>query len=86
MYDAFDTGDRIVSDWTGGEVEFMRFGGEEKKFGWEAVRHEVSSRGMKSISWAQWMKIDEAEKERGKRFGKEREKFTSEEEMLAVLE
>ncbi|KAG0633615.1 hypothetical protein HOY80DRAFT_896227 [Tuber brumale] len=86
MYDAFDTGDRIVSDWTGGEVEFMRFSGEEKKLGWEAVRHEVASRGMRSISWAQWMRIDEAEKERGKRFGKEREKFTSEEEMLAVLE
>jgi len=86
MYDAFETGDRIVSDWTGGEVEFMKFGGEEEKLGWEAVRNEAASRGMRSISWAQWMKIDEAEKERGARFGKGREKFTSEEEMLAVLE
>ncbi|RPA94508.1 FAD/NAD(P)-binding domain-containing protein [Choiromyces venosus 120613-1] len=84
MYDAFDTGDRIVEDWTG-EVGFMKFGGVERKFGWEAIRNEVAERGMRPISWAQWMKIDEAEKERGKRAGKEREKFTSEEEMLAVL-
>jgi adrenodoxin-NADP+ reductase len=85
MYDAFDTGDRIAHDWVS-EKGFMEFGGEGEKHGWGAVRSEAKSRGMRPVSWAEWMKIDDAEKERGKLLGKEREKFTSQREMLSVLE
>jgi len=38
------------------------------------------------VSWADWRKIDQAEKEKGRAKGKEREKFTRIEDMLAVLD
>jgi adrenodoxin-NADP+ reductase len=85
MYDAFETADAIVNDWVTGEREFMNAGEEEKR-GWEAVQGELKARGMRPVSWDEWRKIDAAEKERGARLGKDREKFVSEEEMLAVLE
>ncbi|KAL7275797.1 NADPH-adrenodoxin reductase [Rhizina undulata] len=84
MYDAFDTADAIAEDWIGG-VKFLAEGGMEKR-GWEAVRDEAKSRGLRPVSWQEWRKIDEAERERGRRKGKEREKFGTEEEMMAVLE
>jgi adrenodoxin-NADP+ reductase len=87
MYDAFETADAIVHDWNSGESEFMNFGGgNEEKRGWEAAEPEVKSRGIRPVSWKEWQKIDAAEKERGKRLGKEREKFIREEDMLAVLD
>lgn len=85
MYDAFETADAIVNDWVTGEREFMNAEDEEKR-GWEAVEREVKARGMRPVSWAEWQKIDAAEKVRGARLGKEREKFVNEEEMLAVLD
>lgn len=84
MYDSFDTADMIVSDWASGE-SFMSFGAVEKH-GWDAVKSEVANRGMRPISWAEWMKIDNAEQERGRKLGKGREKFTSQQEILSVLE
>lgn len=85
MYDAFDTGDVIVGDWVGGRG-FLEFGGEGRKAGWEAVKVEVERLGLRPVDWEGWRRIDEAEKERGRRVGKEREKFASEEEMLSVLD
>lgn len=85
MYDAFDTGDAIVNDWMS-RVKFMEFGGAGDKGGWDAVKQEVKNMGLRPVSWSQWQKIDEAEKERGRVAGKEREKFTSEKEMLSVLD
>jgi adrenodoxin-NADP+ reductase len=85
MYDAFETADAIVNDWVTGEREFMNAEDEEKR-GWEAVEREVKARGMRPVSWAEWQKIDAAEKVRGARLGKVREKFVNEEEMLAVLD
>ncbi|KAH0612626.1 uncharacterized protein H6S33_009006 [Morchella sextelata] len=86
MYDAFDTGDVMVSDWVAGEKEFLQFGGLEKRAGWDALKGEVGRLELRPINWEQWRKIDEAEKERGRKMGKEREKFASEEEMLSVLD
>lgn len=85
MYDAFETGDAIVADWVSGEREFMNSGGGEMK-GWEGVRGEVEERGMRPVSWEEWGRIEEEEKRRGEKVGKEREKFVTEEEMLAVLD
>lgn len=85
MYDAFDTGDAIVNDWMGG-VKFMEFGGAGDKKGWDAVKQEAKDMGLRPVNWSQWQKIDEAEKERGRAAGKEREKFASAEEMLSVLD
>ncbi|KAF3918649.1 hypothetical protein AA313_de0204851 [Arthrobotrys entomopaga] len=83
MMDAFDAGDNIVNDWLAG-VEFLGKRGEVKS-GWEAVWTEHRERGIKAVNWSDWDKIDKAEKKRGKEIGKEREKFGSQEEMMAVL-
>jgi len=87
MIDAFDTGENIASDWKDGMVKFLSGRGHDRKVvrGWGAVQSEHKARGMKAVSWEEWKKIDEAERERGKVNGKEREKFSSEEEMLAVI-
>ncbi|KAL2200657.1 hypothetical protein P885DRAFT_28185 [Corynascus similis CBS 632.67] len=64
--------------------------------GWEGVRAEAFSSSSSSstagavekarvVDWEGWKKIDAAERERGRRVGKEREKFTSTQDMLAVL-
>lgn len=86
MYDAFDTADAIVQDWVSGNREFMKFGEPGVKAGWDAVKPEAESRGIRSVNWKEWQRIDAAEKRQGEKVGKEREKFTNEQEMLAVLE
>jgi ferredoxin--NADP+ reductase len=45
----------------------------------------LAERGVRAISYDDWLKIDAAEVERGKPKGKPREKFIEVEEMLAVL-
>ncbi|CCX10365.1 Similar to NADPH:adrenodoxin oxidoreductase, mitochondrial; acc. no. P22570 [Pyronema omphalodes CBS 100304] len=82
MFDAFETGDAIVEDWVAGR-EFM--GGKEEKHGWEAVQSEVKNRGLRPVNWEEWQKIDKAERERGQKVGKEREKFVTYSDMLSVL-
>ena len=86
MYDAFETADAIVHDWLSGTHPFLRPRCAGDAPGWPAVLPEVRARGMRPVSWDEWLRIDVAEKARGARLGKEREKFISEEEMLAVLE
>ncbi|KAK3684514.1 NADPH-adrenodoxin reductase [Vermiconidia calcicola] len=86
MDDAFSTGDIIVKDWESG-VKFSE--GEEagrKKEGFEAVRREMQRRGIRSVSWPDWMKIDTEERRRGKEKGKEREKFRTIEEMMQLVD
>lgn len=85
MYDAFDTADAIVNDWTSGTREFMKFGNSEERAGWDAVKPVAEARGIRSVSWEEWQRIDAAEKDRGQKVGKAREKFTDENEMLEVL-
>ncbi|KAL2137408.1 hypothetical protein VTI74DRAFT_29 [Chaetomium olivicolor] len=86
MEDAFSTGDAIAGDWADKGVRFLN-DGEEDVGGWDGVRKEVGEEGLKGrvVDWEGWRRIDRAEKERGRRVGKEREKFTRTGEMLAVL-
>lgn len=79
MEDAFATAEAIVGDW-GSKLPFLD-GGQ----GWEAIRQREVNPKLRIVSWNDWLKIDAAEKERGKRAGKEREKFDSVEQMLDVL-
>jgi ferredoxin--NADP+ reductase len=51
-----------------------------------AVGELLASRRIRVVSLSDWRRIDAAEVERGKRLGKPREKFTSIEEMLAILD
>lgn len=83
MDDAFSTGDIIASDWEG-EVKFNNDAAGEKD-GYEGVRKEIERRGIKAVSWEDWLKIDAEEKRRGKEKGKQREKIRSIEDMMNIL-
>lgn len=80
MEDAFATAEAITQDWHGG-ARFLS-GGQ----GWSALKREIDSKGIRTVSWGDWCKIDAAERARGKERGKEREKFTTVAEMLNVLD
>ncbi len=81
MEDAFSTGDAIVADWNSGS----QFLAGDSFSGWDALQAEVDSRDCRVITWDDWHKIDTAERERGLLMGKEREKFTSTNEMLSAV-
>lgn len=85
MLDAFATAEAIAGDWEGRAV-FLGVDDGGRRMGWEGVREEAARRGLRRVSWADWEKIDRAERERGKRRGKDREKFASVKEMLGVLD
>ena len=70
MEDSFATAEAIAQDWH----EKRPFLGGEGDV----------TQGLRSTSWEDWLRIDAAERARGKRVGKEREKFTSVQEMLNV--
>ncbi|KAI9824986.1 MAG: hypothetical protein M1819_000784 [Sarea resinae] len=54
--------------------------------GWDGVKAEADKLGLRRVSWADWQRIDAAERQRGRERGKEREKFASVTDMLAVLD
>lgn len=72
MEDAFATAELIAEDWASKSSE---------KHGWNAFRSQLSS----AVNWKGWKQIDEAERERGRPLGKEREKFRAVNEMLSVV-
>ena len=80
MEDAFATAEAIAKDWYSG-AQFLP-GGQ----GWSALKREIDDKGIRTVSWNDWCKIDAAERARGKERGKEREKFISVAEMLNVLD
>ena len=78
MEDSFATADAILHDWD--EKQPFLQGGN----GWDTISQEAAVRHLQTTSWDDWLKIDAAEKARGKLVGKEREKFTSTQDMLKV--
>ena len=89
MNDAFATADLIAQDWSGNAV-FLNgsaSGSGSTGLGWEGLRREVEAKGSagRRVDWEEWRAIDQAEVERGRERGKEREKFGKVEEMLGVL-
>lgn len=86
MDDAFQVAEEVVeavarkrrsSSGTGG-------GSGVAKGGWEEARKILE--GKRIVGWADWLAIDELERERGQKFGKEREKVTSVAEMMQLLD
>lgn len=88
MNDAFATAEAIASDWDGGKhrSRFLNATEGSTGLGWDGVRDEAERLGLRRVSFTNWEKIDAAEKERGRRRGKVREKFTTVQEMLKVLD
>lgn len=80
MEDAFATAAAITYDWNS-KAPFLTGHG-----GWDLLKQDPIVRGLRSVSWDNWKKIDAAERQRGELKGKKREKFTSREEMLHVLD
>lgn len=80
MEDSYATAEAIIQDWAN-KRSFLS-GGQ----GWDSLKNESTSKMLKIVYWNDWQKIDAAEKIRGKVRGKEREKFSSFEEMLSILE
>jgi len=87
MQDAFASADIIQHDWETNVPFLNDKSGDNTStgLGWDGIKEEVESKGVRPLSWADWKKIDEAERTRGKSRGKEREKFQSIDEMLSVL-
>ena len=87
MEDAFATADAIAEDWNARKRPFLNFGGGGggKVDGWEGVQRDVGVDTKRVVDWAGWRKIDDAERERGRLSGRERDKFTKTADMLAVL-
>ncbi|KAL4726801.1 NADPH-adrenodoxin reductase [Fusarium chlamydosporum] len=85
MQDAFATGDAIVHDWLSGS-QLLNDPESGSVTGWEGLRQDAGPTTCRAVAWDDWRKIDRAERERGKKVGKEREKFTNTKAMLAVLD
>ncbi|KAG9238868.1 putative NADPH-adrenodoxin reductase Arh1 [Amylocarpus encephaloides] len=84
MDDAFSTADSIAMDWAA-KSPFLN-GSQSTGQGWDGIKAEAERRNCRRVSWADWKTIDAVEKEKGREAGKEREKFTIIDEMLAVLD
>lgn len=88
MQDAFSSADIIMQDWAS-DVPFLNHERGENKgtgLGWEGVKKDVAEKGVRALSWNDWRIIDKAERARGQKLGKEREKFPSVKEMLQALD
>ncbi|MDP6389674.1 MAG: pyridine nucleotide-disulfide oxidoreductase, partial [Alphaproteobacteria bacterium] len=66
-------------------VQILEDCGDSVKAGREALEAHLSEAGVRSVSYADWQKIDEAEKAAAPD-GAPRRKFVTAEEMLAVLD
>ena len=84
MEDAFSTAESIAMDWYG-RLPFLNEG-NSSGLGWDGVKDEAKKRGCRRVSWHDWKKIDAVERATGQKNGREREKFTKVEDMLAVLD
>jgi len=85
MQDAFVAADAITEDWYS-NVPFLNEESSGTCLGWDGVKEEAEKRGCRRVSWKDWAKIDAVEKARGRAKGKEREKFTRIQDMLAALD
>ncbi|ROT39433.1 nucleotide-binding domain-containing protein [Sodiomyces alkalinus F11] len=84
MQDAFDTADSLIQDWLSGRA-FLPRSESSPLSGWDGLSKELPGGKSNVVDWAAWKKIDQAEKERGRLKGKQREKFTRTSEMLQTV-
>lgn len=85
MEDAFSTAESIAKDWHS-KKEFLHKDRSKTRAGWDAIKDEASKKGLRRVTWEDWKRIDAAERANGAKRGKEREKFTRIEDMLAVID
>lgn len=85
MEDAFSTADTIAHD-VHKKAALLDLGEDGSRHGWAGVEADTPSNQLsRVVSWQDWQLIDQAEKAKGKLASKERIKFTSTKDMLALL-
>ncbi|KAK9448312.1 uncharacterized protein V1518DRAFT_418616 [Limtongia smithiae] len=83
MYDAFETAASVIEDFEAGKIGSSS---RRQRDGWEGVRAELGNAlSWRIVGWGDWLKIDAAERERGRVLGKVREKFVTQKDMLEVI-
>lgn len=87
MADAFTTADTLLKDLATKKDSQSPLQATEPSsgLGWDAIKAEAASLGLRATSWQDWQRIDAAERERGQQKGKIRDKFGRVEEMLEVI-
>jgi adrenodoxin-NADP+ reductase len=87
MVDAFTTADTILKDLSAKKdsQSLLQTSEQSSGLGWDGVKAEAASLGLRTTSWQDWQRIDAAERERGQQKGKIRDKFGRVEEMLEVI-
>ena len=86
MEDAFLCAQAIARDWSDSRNSHGASPLAGTGLGCDGVWTQALAAGLRPVSWHDWLRIDEAEQERGRPLGKPREKFTSVEDMLKVLD
>lgn len=85
MEDAFSTADTIVHD-IQKKAALLGQAEDETRHGWAGVEADTPSNQLsRVVSWQDWQLINQAEKAKGRLASKERIKFTSTKDMLALL-
>ncbi|RIA91244.1 hypothetical protein C1645_796969 [Glomus cerebriforme] len=86
MYDAFETAEVIVSDIRQNKPMISKDTINTAKQGSKAIIPILHQRGIRTISYEDWKKIEEKENEAGKAKHKPREKFARVEDVMHVLD
>ena len=79
MTEAFKVGQKIATDLENDESN-------EAKNGFGDIETVLKEKNIRFVSFNDWRKIDQKEKEKGEPSGKPREKFTNVNEMMSQLE
>ncbi|XP_056126637.1 NADPH:adrenodoxin oxidoreductase, mitochondrial [Rhinichthys klamathensis goyatoka] len=79
MNDSFDTARVLIQDMEAGELDLS-----VNKPGAQAITALLQTRGVRTVRFPQWEKINAEEEKRGKSLGKPREKFLDVDEMLKI--
>lgn len=79
MTDSFLTGQTLLGDLKAGQLP------GDPKPGWAAIEPLLHIRGVRSVSFSDWEKLDTEEVNRGRASGKPREKLLDPQEMLRLL-
>lgn len=80
MTDSFDTAQSLLEDTKSGALNYS-----ETRPGASAIRELLLLRGIQTVSFSDWEKIDAVETARGMEVGKPREKILDPEEMLHLV-
>ncbi|XP_058650232.1 NADPH:adrenodoxin oxidoreductase, mitochondrial-like isoform X1 [Onychostoma macrolepis] len=79
MNDSFDTARALIQDMEAGKLDLS-----VNKAGAQAITALLQTRGVRTVLFSQWEKINAEEQKRGKSLGKPREKVLDVDEMLKI--